>query len=181
MKREQPKKQPETVWWDSFDFGGHPCYVGVTELGVVDVSIGAKDDAAFAASVAKRVQQAELVHDPARLATIRAQIEAFHAGSREPFDVTFDLRGTAFQKSVWAAMLEIPYGETRSYLDIARRIGNQQAVRAVGGACGANPVPVLIPCHRVIGANGKLTGFTGGLHLKELLLGIEGHDVFRSS
>jgi methylated-DNA-[protein]-cysteine S-methyltransferase len=106
----------------------------------------------------------------------KRQLGEYFAGERKQFDLEIDPPGTEFQKSVLTALLEIPYGETRSYLEIAERIGNPKAVRAVGGANGNNPIAVIIPCHRVIGKNGSLTGFGGGLDLKSKLLGLEmGH------
>lgn len=84
------------------------------------------------------------------------------------------LEGTDFQKSVWNAIVQIPYGTTLSYRELAARIGRPEAVRAVGGAVGANPVPIVVPCHRVLGSDGKLTGFAGGLNVKERLLELEG-------
>jgi methylated-DNA-[protein]-cysteine S-methyltransferase len=101
------------------------------------------------------------------------QIRDYFAGKRTSFSVPLDFRGTDFQKSVWAALLTIPFGETRSYGEIARQIGRPSASRAVGAANGRNPISIIAPCHRVIGTNGALTGFAGGLAAKELLLGIE--------
>ena len=84
-----------------------------------------------------------------------------------------DFEGTVFQKKVWKALLSIPFGETRSYRDIAEQVGNIKAVRAVGAANGKNPISIIAPCHRVVGVNGKLVGFAGGLNNKEILLGLE--------
>ena len=102
------------------------------------------------------------------------QLHAYFAARLRRFDVTLDMRGTAFQQRVWSALEGIPYGETRSYRQIAEAIGSPQAVRAVGAANGANPIPIVVPCHRVIGANGKLVGYGGGLPLKKRLLSLEG-------
>jgi len=107
------------------------------------------------------------------LREVERQLAAYFAGTRDSFDVPLDFRGTDFQKSVWAALLTIPFGETRSYGAIAHQIGRPSAVRAVGAANGRNPISIIAPCHRVIGANGALTGFAGGLTAKETLLGIE--------
>jgi methylated-DNA-[protein]-cysteine S-methyltransferase len=107
------------------------------------------------------------------LAETERQLSGYFAGTRTRFDVPLDFRGTDFQKSVWAALLTIPFGETRSYGAIARQIGRPSASRAVGAANGRNPISIIAPCHRVIGTNGALTGFAGGLAAKELLLGIE--------
>jgi methylated-DNA-[protein]-cysteine S-methyltransferase len=107
------------------------------------------------------------------LAEAERQIQEYFAGERTSFNVPLDFRGTDFQKSVWAALLTIPFGETRSYGEIARQIGRPGASRAVGAANGRNPLSIVAPCHRVIGTNGALTGFAGGLAAKEALLGIE--------
>jgi len=102
------------------------------------------------------------------------QLEEYFAGCRDRFDLELDFVGTEFQKKVWAALLTIPFGETRTYSQIAEQIGNPTAVRAVGAANGRNPISIVAPCHRVIGASGKLTGFAGGLEAKERLLVLEG-------
>ena len=102
------------------------------------------------------------------------QLNAYFAGDLRRFELPLDLHGTAFQLRVWNALLQIPYGETRSYLQIARAIGSPAAVRAVGAANGANPIPIVVPCHRVIGSSGKLVGYGGGLPLKKRLLELEG-------
>lgn len=104
--------------------------------------------------------------------TIR-QLRAYFAGELEEFDLPLAPEGTPFQLGVWRRLCEIPYGETISYGDLARRIGNPNASRAVGLANGSNPIPIVIPCHRVIGSNGKLTGYGGGLPIKEKLLALE--------
>jgi methylated-DNA-[protein]-cysteine S-methyltransferase len=101
------------------------------------------------------------------------QLEAYFAGELKEFDLPLAAQGTAFQHKVWAELCRIPYGETVSYMDIAERIGDRKAVRAVGLANGRNPIAIVVPCHRVIGANGKLTGYAGGLWRKERLLSLE--------
>jgi methylated-DNA-[protein]-cysteine S-methyltransferase len=102
------------------------------------------------------------------------QLAEYFAGRRKEFSLKLDVEGTAFQRKVWNALLTIPFGETRSYAQIARQIGNPDAVRAVGAANGRNPVSIVTPCHRVIGSTGKLTGFGGGLDAKARLLALEG-------
>lgn len=102
------------------------------------------------------------------------QLSEYFRGTRQTFDLPLGARGTPFQQSVWDALREIPYGEVRSYRDIARSINNAAAVRAVGAANGRNPLPIVVPCHRVIGSDGSLTGFAGGLAMKTLLLQLEG-------
>ncbi|MCW8332148.1 methylated-DNA--[protein]-cysteine S-methyltransferase [Photobacterium sp. SDRW27] len=98
------------------------------------------------------------------------QLEAYFNGESKNFDVPLRMEGTEFQRQVWQALNHVPYGETCSYADIANRIGNPKAVRAVGAANGKNPIPIIVPCHRVIGSSGKLTGYAGGLDLKVWLL-----------
>lgn len=103
-----------------------------------------------------------------------AQLQEYFAGKRTTFDLPLAASGTTFQQQVWQALLTIPYGKTCSYGDIARAIGNPKGVRAVGLANGKNPLAIVVPCHRVIGANGKLTGYAGGLNRKQQLLALEG-------
>jgi methylated-DNA-[protein]-cysteine S-methyltransferase len=106
------------------------------------------------------------------------QLNAYFKGDLEKFSLKLDIAGlgTSFQNKVWKALLSIPFGETRSYLQIAQQIGHPKAVRAVGAANGKNPLSIIAPCHRVIGSNGKLTGFAGGLEVKAFLLGLESQD-----
>lgn len=124
----------------------------------------------------KRVRLGNLVEDPDHPVLVEAerQLDAYFAGARRAFDLPLDFRGTDFQKKVWAALLAIPFGETRTYAEIAQAVGKPTACRAVGAANGRNPISIVAPCHRVIGASGALTGFAGGLQAKEHLLGLEG-------
>ena len=117
--------------------------------------------------------QPSWTHDPARFADVRDQLDQYFAGERNVFEVQLDLAGRGFERSVWEALLDIPYGETASYGEIATRIGAPSAARAVGLANGRNPVAVIVPCHRVIGADGSLTGYGGGLERKRFLLELE--------
>ena len=126
--------------------------------------------------VAKHEPGALLVEDRRAMRPVLEQIAAYARGDRKRFDVHLDLRGTAFQKSVWEADRRIPYGQTRTYAEVARAIGKPRAVRAVGGANGKNPVPLLVPCHRIIARDG-IGGFTGGLHHKRRLLALEGATI----
>lgn len=107
------------------------------------------------------------------LAQSVTQLTEYFAGKRKIFTLPFELKGTQFQKQVWKALTEIPYGQTRSYKDIAEAIGNSKAVRAVGGANHNNPIMIMVPCHRVIGSNGSLTGYAGGMDMKKILLDLE--------
>lgn len=104
----------------------------------------------------------------------REQLQAYFDGRRKTFDLPLDQQGTAFQKSVWNSLLKIPFGQAVSYRDIADRVNNRKAVRAVGAANGKNPIAIIVPCHRVIGADRKLTGYAGGLQRKAWLLEHEG-------
>jgi O-6-methylguanine DNA methyltransferase len=109
----------------------------------------------------------------AREADLARELEDYFEGRRQRFTVPLDLQGTAFQREVWRQVLEIPYGSTRTYSEVARAMGRPLAARAVGAANGANPVPILVPCHRLVGASGDLTGYGGGIELKRWLLRLE--------
>jgi methylated-DNA-[protein]-cysteine S-methyltransferase len=112
----------------------------------------------------------DAVHDERAIAQVRKQVEEYCAGRRTDFDLELAPIGTEFQRAVWNALLTIPYGETRSYAEIADAIGQPKAARGVGSANHANPIGLIVPCHRVIGADGSLTGYGGGLPLKRALL-----------
>lgn len=116
--------------------------------------------------------------DDDAIADIAAQLHEYFRGERRAFDLALAPRGTEFQQDVWHALQRIPYGETRAYADVAREIGRPAAVRAVGAANGANPIPIVIPCHRVVGSNGSLTGFGGGIETKRWLLSLESPALF---
>lgn len=158
-----------------------PSPVGVLKLVASDAGLAAilweNDDP-------RRVRLNSVIEDenhPILLETER-QLGEYFAGRRRSFSLPLDFKGTPFQRRVWSALLTIPYGETRSYGEIARQIGNPAAVRAVGAANGRNPLSIIAPCHRVIGATGKLTGFAGGLETKARLLALEtGASTERSS
>lgn len=114
------------------------------------------------------------VEDRERTAAARTQLVEYASGQRQTFDLPVVLVGTEWQKAVWAALMQVPFGETRTYGEIARSLSRPQASRAVGRANGTNRIPLVIPCHRIVGADGSLTGFGGGLHLKTALLAHEG-------
>ena len=118
-------------------------------------------------------QRDEWVRNDGAFDDVRDQLRAYFAKELRVFTLPLAPRGTPFQLEVWRALREIPYGETRSYAQIARIIGKPEAIRAVGAANGANPLPIVVPCHRVIGSNGSLTGFGGGLAAKRFLLDLE--------
>lgn len=122
-----------------------------------------------------RVKLDEMVEDNQDkfLLSVEKQLNEYFQGKRKAFDLPIKAMGTAFQEKVWQMLADIPFGSTCSYKDIAEKMGNRSAVRAVGGAIGRNPISIIIPCHRVIGSNGSLTGFAGGLERKKTLLKVE--------
>ncbi len=126
----------------------------------------------------RRVRLGDLVADEQHpvLTETERQLGEYFAGKRKSFSIALDMRGTRFQKDVWEALLAIPFGETRSYGQLAKQLGNPRATRAVGAANGRNSVSIIVPCHRVIGSSGKLTGFAGGLDTKAHLLSLEKKD-----
>ena len=146
--------------------------VGVLKLVANDISLIA---VLWENENPNRVRLAELIENkqhPILLET-QKQLSEYFEGQRKIFDLPLNFEGTEFQQKVWQALLTIPFGETRSYKDIAEQIGNVKAVRAVGAANGKNPISIIAPCHRVVGANGKLVGFAGGLENKDVLLKLE--------
>lgn len=139
------------------------CYVGSPGEGLIEMQ----------QHCTKRFRGADFVQDESALKEYKYAIEAWLAGSREKFPLPLDVEGTAFQRSIWQALQEIPYGRTISYSDLAEHIGKPKAVRAAGSAVGANPLLLFIPCHRVIRKSGDVTGFRGGMALKNHLLELE--------
>jgi methylated-DNA-[protein]-cysteine S-methyltransferase len=123
----------------------------------------------------RRVRLKEVIENPTHSILLKTEKELgeYFTGRRNAFSVALDMHGTKFQKSVWDALVKIPFGETRTYGQIARELGNPKAIRAVGAANGRNPAAIVVPCHRVIGTDGKLTGFAGGLEAKAHLLNLE--------
>ena len=150
------------------------CYLA-TPIG--DLLLAGDDDAlalvSFPEGSMRRDPDDNWIYNEKPFAAARQQLTEYFAGKRQEFDLPLKLSGTEFQLSVLDALQKIPYGETTSYSDIAQRIGRPKAVRAVGAANGRNPIPIIVPCHRVIGSHGDLTGFGGGLETKEALLRLE--------
>jgi methylated-DNA-[protein]-cysteine S-methyltransferase len=120
-----------------------------------------------------KIDAGERKDDHTLLCETEKQLREYFSGERTIFELPLDFYGTEFQQQVWQALLTIPYGQTRSYLQIARQINNEKSVRAVGAANGKNPISIIAPCHRVIGSSGKLVGFAGGLEAKMFLLQLE--------
>jgi methylated-DNA-[protein]-cysteine S-methyltransferase len=127
----------------------------------------------FPKGAMRRDPEADWIYNEEPFEIARKQLSEYFSGQRKEFDLPLALTGTEFQVSVLQALLQIPYGETKSYGAIARQIGRPKAMRAVGAANGRNPIPIIVPCHRVIGSSGDLTGFGGGLDTKEALLRLE--------
>jgi O-6-methylguanine DNA methyltransferase len=163
----------ETVHSAEFDSPIGTLRIASTEVGLAYLGLPGSGGRGFAGWLARAAKGArrETAFAPNREA-IR-QILEYLEGKRTDFDLALDLRGTPFQNQVWHALLQIPYGVTRSYAEIARAVGNPAAVRAVGTANGSNPVALVVPCHRVIASGGKLGGYGGGLDLKRRLLAME--------
>jgi len=140
--------------------------------------LAGKNDAlqliSFPAGKRARTPEAEWICDQSKFGQAKSELGRYFAGQLKAFSFAVDPAGTEFQLAVWAALRRIPYGRTTTYGDLARAIGRPKAVRAVGAANGANPLPIVIPCHRVIGADGTLTGFGGGIDSKRDLLKLEG-------
>ncbi len=169
-----------TVCWGYFFYKDRRMHLAAEPKGLCYVLWPNKSFQVLEAWSNKYFPQATLVHDQVYLAPYIVQIEDYFKGKRQIFDIPLDLRGTDFQISVWQALLKIPYGTTKTYSEIAQEIKHPKAVRAVGGAIGANPVPIVVPCHRVIGKDGTLTGFGGGLEIKEELLRLEGIESMKN-
>ncbi len=146
--------------------------VAATDKGVCKITFD-DDEHALVEQLGVDFAQAERIEDHARMEPFVAQIHAYLQGTRERFDLPLDIGATAFQRRVWDALSRIPYGQTRSYSDVAESLGSPRAVRAIANACGQNPVALAIPCHRVIGKDGAIAGYRWGLHRKEALLETE--------
>jgi O-6-methylguanine DNA methyltransferase len=158
---------------------GEESFVGrirlaVSDVGVCKLSVGRESDEAFFAWLARKTGPSEPIHKRTPLADqALAEIHAYLSGALREFETPADLNGTAFQLRVWAEVAAIPYGSTSTYREVAGRVGRPKAFRAVGAANGANPVPLFIPCHRVVGADGTLRGYGGGMAMKAALLKLE--------
>jgi len=158
------------IYYTLFSSPIGPIGIAATSKGLCRLSLNAPDEPAFLRKLQREYRRPIIRRDD-RFTDLVGQLRVYLSGKPIRFNTRFDLlEGTAFHKKVWRALRRIPYGQTRSYRSVAQSIGQPQSFRAVGGACGNNPIAVLIPCHRVIGADGKLGGFTGGLSIKRWLL-----------
>lgn len=146
-----------------------------TEIGTIKISEKNGKIIGLGFSDYKKENEIEKETDAIRKTYL--QLKEYLSGKRKNFDIEIEMIGTEFQKKVWKELLNIPYGETRSYKDIAIAIGNGKACRAVGNANNKNPIAIIVPCHRVVGSNGSMTGYAGGLDIKEKLLKIEKYNI----
>ncbi|WP_306453797.1 methylated-DNA--[protein]-cysteine S-methyltransferase [Bacillus sp. 7884-1] len=162
-----------TLYWTKLVYENWKLYMAATSKGLCYVGSQNKPFEELELWVNKHYPGSSLVQDDVVMQPYVAEFKEFLLGERTSFTISQELKGTDFQTEVWNALCQIPYGETWTYSDIANAIQRPTAVRAVGTAIGANPVLLTVPCHRVIGKNGKLTGFRGGLDMKEQLLKIE--------
>ena len=167
-----------TVGYDRLDSPLGPLWVAITPKGVATIHYGAEPSEAELRRLV-RVYGPAVVPDHRRSSALARELEQYFAGRRKSFDLDIDLSGlTAFQRKVLAQTARIPFGDLLTYRTIAKRIGNEKASRAVGGAVGSNPIPIVVPCHRVVATDGSLGGYSGGLAAKRALLAIErGADV----
>jgi O-6-methylguanine DNA methyltransferase len=148
--------------------------VAATSRGLCKVALGQETAADFFGWLERRIGQTPRRPERTGIVALALdQIAEYLNGTRRQFDLPLDLRGTEFQRRVWSAVAGIPYGQTRTYAQIAQAIGKPLAMRAVGAANGANPLPLVVPCHRVLGSDGSLTGYGGGLDVKQKLLEME--------
>ncbi|WP_064202169.1 methylated-DNA--[protein]-cysteine S-methyltransferase [Brevibacillus brevis] len=166
-------KKDQTVRWSILRHGDWSIYLAATASGLCYVGSVNQPFAELEAWVKKHRPHNALVQDDPWLKPFATELMEYLQGTREQFSMDCDLSGTPFQLAVWEALRQIPYGQTASYTDIANIIEKPAAVRAVGAAIGANPVLITVPCHRVVGKNGSLTGYRGGLPMKTTLLDLE--------
>lgn len=164
------------IFYDEMDSPLGPLTIVCSDLGVCLIDFGSIEKTLTTINIwlKKNLIKSELSLCPEKVKPVITQLTQYFEGKRIQFDIPIDLIGTKFQCLVWDALTKIKYGETKSYKQIAKEIGAPKAVRAIGGANNKNPIPIIIPCHRVIGSNGALVGYGGGVDKKEILLEIEG-------
>ncbi|AEH48097.1 methylated-DNA--[protein]-cysteine S-methyltransferase [Parageobacillus thermoglucosidasius] len=166
-----------TVYWTLFVYNQWQMYIAATSKGLCYIGSPNKPFEELANWVTKRFPNSVLAQDDEKLRPYTDELEEYFRGKRKNFLQPLDLYGTPFQLSVWNALRKIPYGHTQSYSEIADYIQKPASVRAVGAAIGANPILIVVPCHRAIGKNGKLTGYRGGLEIKKQLLQLESRSL----
>jgi O-6-methylguanine DNA methyltransferase len=166
-------KEEQTVFYGLLTLENWSFYMAATDKGLCFIGSEHAELDELKAWVAKHRPNATLVENGDKIAHYKHQFMEYLQGGRKTFDLPVDMIGTTFQHAVWAELKNIPFGETRTYTEIAKNIGRPKSVRAVGTAIGANPVLIVVPCHRVISKSGKLAGFRGGIPMKETLLALE--------
>jgi O-6-methylguanine DNA methyltransferase len=164
----------DKVYYSIFGSSLGEIRIASTEKGVCKIALPKKSKEDFFRWLEAHFSPQNVIEDKSKNEGVLAELESYLAGELREFESPLDLRGTEFQMKVWKELSIIPYGATCSYRDIAERIGHPRAYRAVGAANRANPIPIIVPCHRVIGQDGSLTGYGGGLTMKERLLRLEG-------
>lgn len=158
----------KNIYYTTVNLGGYDLYIYTTRDALIYISLKQpKEDL-------DKHRLTKVKEDDPYMLNVPVQLREYFAGQRKKFSVKLDLSGTQFQLRVWKELTKIPYGKTISYKQLAIKTGDAKAVRAVGGANGSNPIPIIIPCHRVINANGELGGYSGGLDIKSTLLTLEG-------
>ena len=169
------------IYWSLFSYEDWSMHVAATDEGLCFVGSHNQPFEELAKWAASRFPHSPLIRDDEKLLPYKAELAQYLQGTLETFTITTVFQGTPFQEAVWQALCSIPYGHTWSYSDIASHIQKPAAVRAVGAAIGANPILITNPCHRVIGKNGTLTGYRGGIEMKTKLLQLEGHKIKSTS
>ncbi|RAP26119.1 Methylated-DNA--protein-cysteine methyltransferase [Brevibacillus laterosporus] len=173
----ETKNNNQMIYWTMLGHEEWNLYIAATGKGLCYVGSQNKPFEELSHWVERRFSNGVLVHDDEKLQLYATELIEYFQGARKRFSIPFDFYGTPFQLAVWYALCGIPYGQTQSYSDIATHIQKPSSVRAVGAAIGANPVLITVPCHRVIGKNGSLTGYRGGLDMKTKLLQLENENV----
>ncbi|SIQ06349.1 methylated-DNA-[protein]-cysteine S-methyltransferase [Peribacillus simplex] len=163
----------QTIDWSILRYDRWQLYVAKTEKGLCYIGSPGQTYEELESWLQKRFPNARLIENEKALTPYLKELQEYFEGTRQTFSLPTDVKGTPFQEEIWAALNQIPYGKTCSYSDIAQIIQRPAAVRAVGTAIGANPVLITVPCHRVIGKNGKITGYRGGTEMKQYLLHLE--------
>ncbi|UOF90049.1 methylated-DNA--[protein]-cysteine S-methyltransferase [Fodinisporobacter ferrooxydans] len=165
---------PVNIYWSLYKHDEWRFYLAATDSGLCCMTLPNESFETLELWVKKHIVGAVMLYDKSKLEPYVRQLAEYFGGNRREFTCPLDLRGTPFQVRVWHELLLIPFGKIKSYSEIAAGIGHSTAVRAVGAANGANPIPIVVPCHRVIGKDGRLNGYRGGIDMKADLLALEG-------